>query len=183
MNLRIHAYEPFSRVNGPGARAVVWVQGCSLGCQGCFNPSTHDAHGGSDKDTADLETDIANLPSEIEGISISGGEPFQQPEALLDLLQRIDRTRLSVIIFTGYSLPEIHRISNGDSILQHVDVLIAGRYVHSRHLGRGLLGSSNQRIHLLTTRYKYSDFESIPCREVIIHADGTCTITGINPLL
>lgn len=183
MILQIHAFEPLSKVNGPRARAVIWVQGCSLGCTGCFNPATHDAHDGTNKDTVELAAELANLSNEIEGISISGGEPFQQPEALLDLLQRIDRARLSVVIFTGYTLPEIHRISNGDPILQHVDVLIAGRYVQSRHLGRGLLGSSNQRIHLLTTRYKYSDFENIPSREVIIHADGTCTITGINPLL
>ena len=67
-------------------------------------------------------------------------------------------------------------------MLANIDVLIAGPYVEARHLGRGLLGSANQRLHLLTSRYKLTDFAALPTREVILHRDGTVTVSGIDPL-
>jgi anaerobic ribonucleoside-triphosphate reductase activating protein len=70
----------------------------------------------------------------------------------------------------------------GPAILACTDVLIAGPYMQSLHVGRGLLGSANQRIHLLSGRYRASDFGGIPVREAIIHRDGTITLTGIQPL-
>ena len=69
----------------------------------------------------------------------------------------------------------------GPSILRHIDVLIAGRYVASQHLGHGLLGSANQQIHLLTGRYTLPQLINVPLREVILHGDGTVTATGISP--
>jgi anaerobic ribonucleoside-triphosphate reductase activating protein len=181
MKFRLHAFEPVSRANGPGLRAVVWFHGCTLGCPGCFNPGTHDPKGGYDSDTEILAAEISTLATRIEGISISGGEPFQQPEALLDMLGRLTDPHLSRLVFTGYSLPEIDRFPLGPAILRHIDVLIAGRYVASRHLGHSLLGSANQQIHLLTDRYMLSQLMGVPCREVILHSDGTMTATGVSP--
>jgi len=162
-------------------RAVVWFQGCSLGCPGCFNPATHNLTGGFDTDTAALEADFRRNPHGIEGVSISGGEPFQQPEALLNLLERLSASSLSKLVFTGYTLAEIRRQPIGPSILPHLDVLIAGRYIKSRHHAHALLGSTNQQIHLLTPRYTPANFEKIPRREIILHADGSITLTGISP--
>lgn len=182
MEFRLHALELNSRANGPGVRAVVWFQGCSLGCPGCFNPATHDPAAGTPARTAEVaETILAHGPH-IEGLSISGGEPFQQPEALLDLLERLAGSDLSRLVFSGYSLEEVHRLPLGGRILGHIDVLVAGRYRASGHLGRGVLGSANQRIHLLTGRYKASDFAHLPSCEVILHADGTITLSGVDPL-
>lgn len=181
MKFRLHAFEPVSRANGPGLRAVVWFQGCTLGCPGCFNPGTHDPQGGYDSDTETLATRILGLGAKIEGISISGGEPFQQPEALLDLLCRLADSHLSRLVFSGYSLPEIDRLPLGPSILRHIDVLIAGRYVASRRLGHSLLGSANQRIHLLTRRYSLSQLTKVPARELILHRDGSIAATGFSP--
>ena len=181
MLLRLHAFEPASRANGPGLRAVVWVQGCTLGCPGCFNPATHDPLAGQETDVADLAKQILQNPHGIEGVSFSGGEPLQQPQALLALLERLNGTRLSKLVFTGYTLAEIRCQPHGPAILHHVDVLIAGRYVQSRHFGRFLLGSANQRVHLLTPRYRTADFADIPPHELILHADGTITSTGISP--
>ena len=179
MTLRLHAMEPASRANGPGLRAVLWFQGCTLGCSGCFNKATHDLGGGIQTDTVALERELRSNPHVIEGISISGGEPFQQPEALLDLLERLTNSGLSKLVFSGYTLAEIRKQPLGPLILLHLDVLVAGRYVESRHLAHGLLGSTNQQIHLLTSRYTAADFSNIPRREMILHADGSLTLSGI----
>jgi anaerobic ribonucleoside-triphosphate reductase activating protein len=181
MIVRLHAFVPASRANGPGIRAVVWFQGCTLGCPGCFNPDTHDPAGGYEADTANLAEELRAASSRIEGVSFSGGEPFQQPEALLDLLKRIATAGLSKLVFTGYTVAEVRKIPLGPSILDLLDVLIAGRYVRSRHLGRGLLGSENQRIHLLSGRYGPADFLGVPATELILHTDGSLTLTGISP--
>ena len=93
MRVRLHAVELASRANGPGLRSVVWFQGCTLGCSGCFNPGTHDSGGGYDTEVESLAEQLLSAPN-IEGISISGGEPFQQPDALADLVARLGR-RLS----------------------------------------------------------------------------------------
>jgi anaerobic ribonucleoside-triphosphate reductase activating protein len=181
MKVRLHAVELGSRANGPGLRAAVWFQGCTLACPGCFNPDTHDAGGGYEADTESLAGDIAGAGG-IEGVSISGGEPFQQPEALEDLLRRLRATPLSILVFSGYTLERIRALPRGAEILANIDVLIAGPYVEARHLGRGLLGSANQRLHLLTSLYKLTDFAALPNCEVILHRDGTVTVSGVAPL-
>jgi len=181
MKIRLHAFEPASRANGPGMRAVVWFQGCTLACPGCFNPGTHDPQGGYESDTDTLATEILALGARIKGITISGGEPFQQPKALFDLLRRLADSHLSRLVFSGYTLPEINRLPLGPSILRHIDVLIAGRYVASRQLGHGLLSSANQQLHLLTGRYALAQLIGVPRREAILHPDGTMTISGLSP--
>lgn len=182
MKIRIQGFEPASRANGPGLRAVIWFQGCTLGCPHCFNPATHNPAGGQEADTAALAAEIAANPNGIEGVSFSGGEPLQQPEALLHLLQILSSTGLSTLVFSGYSLAEIQRQPLGREILPHLDVLIAGRYVASKHHGHGLLGSANQQIHLLTTRCTPQQIGATPRSEIILHRDGSMTISGISPL-
>jgi anaerobic ribonucleoside-triphosphate reductase activating protein len=117
----------------------------------------------------------------IEGLTISGGEPFQQPEALLDLLARLDGSALGRLVFTGYTLEETRALPLGQSVLAHVDAIVAGRYVAAQRLARGLLGSANQTIHLLSDRYGLSDFAGVPGREAILHRDGSITLSGIDP--
>jgi anaerobic ribonucleoside-triphosphate reductase activating protein len=180
MQIRIHAVEPSSRANGPGLRAVVWFQGCTLGCPGCFNPGTHDPGAGYETDIESLVAQIASVKG-IEGVSFSGGEPFQQPEALAVLVVRLRETPLSILVFSGYTLSHIRSLPGGPGILAHIDVLVAGPYQQSSHLGSGLLGSANQRLHLLSSRYQPSDFAALPASELILHRDGSVTISGIQP--
>jgi hypothetical protein len=118
----------------------------------------------------------------IEGLTVSGGEPLQQPEALLDLLARVRTAGLSTLLFSGYTLGEIENQSVGRAVLDVVDVLVAGRYVQSRHLGQMLLGSANQHIHVLTSRYTLRDLAVVPRCEVVLHEDGSFTLSGIDPL-
>ena len=180
--LRLHAFEPASRANGPGLRAVLWTQGCTLGCPGCFNPETHAFAGGEPVDVDELAERVAALEG-IEGVTVSGGEPLQQRPALLAFLRRLrQRTRLSVLVFTGFTWEEVRRFPEAEALLGCIDVLLAGRYEAANHLGRGLLGSSNKTAHFLTDRYGPADLAAVPPAEVVITADGEVVASGIDPL-
>lgn len=181
MKLRIHAIEPKSRANGPGSRFVVWMQGCTLGCPGCFNPTTHDAAGGREVTVDEIAAQLA-ATRDIEGLSLSGGEPLQQAEAAVALLDAARALGLSTLAFSGYTLDEIRALPHGPDVLARLDVLIDGRYVSTQRLATGLRGSANQRIQRLTDRYSIADVEATPVAEVRISATGEVVLTGVNPL-
>jgi anaerobic ribonucleoside-triphosphate reductase activating protein len=181
VNVRVHAIEPRSRANGPGTRFVVWLQGCTLGCPGCFNPATHDAAGGRAATVAELADQLATTRG-IEGLSLSGGEPLEQPEAAVALLDAARALGLSTLAFSGYTLAEIRALPHGPDVLARLDVLIDGRYVAGERLATGLRGSANQRIHLLTSRYSLADVEATPVAEIRIAPGGDVVLTGVDPL-
>ena len=183
--LRLHAVEPRSRANGPGARFVVWFQGCTLGCAGCFNPTTHDAGGGRSvalDELIDELTRAASGPHAVEGLSLSGGEPLQQPEAARALLEAARGLGLSTLAFSGYTIEEIRALPGGPDVLARLDVLIDGRYVAGDRLATGLRGSANQRIQRLTERYSLADVEATPVAEIRIGPTGDVVLTGVDPL-
>jgi anaerobic ribonucleoside-triphosphate reductase activating protein len=187
-SVNVHAMEPRSRSNGPGTRFVIWFQGCSLGCPGCFNPDTH-APGARSRHTQhtvdELVAQMMAPGDAIEGVTLSGGEPFEQPDAALALVSAVRaRTGLSILIFSGYTIEEIRELPHlqGPAILAHIDVLVDGRYEARRRLGRGLRGSVNQRIHLLGDRYRAGDVEATPEAEIRIDARGQVVLTGVDPL-
>jgi anaerobic ribonucleoside-triphosphate reductase activating protein len=181
MQARVHAIEPRSRANGPGSRFVVWLQGCSLGCAGCFNPTTHDAGAGDEAYVEVLLAQMAATPG-IEGLTLSGGEPFQQPAAAAALLQGAHELGLSTLVFSGYTLEELRAMPAAAAGLAHVDVLVDGRYVSTDRLAEGLRGSANQRIQLLTPRYTREQVEATPVAEIRIDPTGGVVLTGVNPL-
>jgi anaerobic ribonucleoside-triphosphate reductase activating protein len=180
--LRIHAVEPRSTANGPGTRFVIWFQGCGLRCPGCFNPLTHAHTGGELVEIDALLQRIEAQQEELDGVSISGGEPFEQPQALLAIAAGLrERTDLSLLIFSGLTLDQIDRRSLGTQILRHVDVLIDGPYVERLGPAVGLRGSANQRAHLLSDRYCPIDLESERSAELVIDPQGRTSISGIDP--
>jgi anaerobic ribonucleoside-triphosphate reductase activating protein len=178
---RVHATEPRSRANGPGARFVVWLQGCTLGCPGCFNPATHEPAGGREVPVAELAAQLAGA-RDIEGLSLSGGEPLQQPAAAAALLDAARGLGLSTLAFSGYTLDEIRALPGGPAVLARLDVLIDGRYRSGERLATGLRGSANQQIHLLTDRYRLADVEATPVAEIRIGPTGELVLTGVDPL-
>lgn len=183
MKARVHAIEPRSRANGPGARFVVWMQGCTLGCPGCFNPGTHAPGRGREIDVAELAAQLADArDAGIEGLSLSGGEPLQQAAASVALLDAARALGLSTLAFSGYALDEIRELPGGPEVLARLDVLIDGRYVAGDRLAEGLRGSANQRIRLLTSRYTLADVEATPVAEIRIGPTGDVVLTGVNPL-
>lgn len=179
--MRLHAYEARSRANGPGARFVVWFQGCTLGCAGCFNPATHAGEAGREIDVATI-VDAMRATDGIEGLSLSGGEPLQQPEAARALLDAARALGLSTLAFSGYTIDEIRALPGGPAVLDRLDVLIDGRYLPAERLASGLRGSANQRIQLLTDRYQRADVETTPVAEIRIGPTGEVVLTGVDPL-
>ena len=189
-SLRLHALQPASRANGPGLRCTLWLQGCTLGCPGCFNPETHTADSGQWVEVEALAGRILALAGpaagseaahRIEGLTISGGEPLQQLPALLHLLRAVRlNSRLGILLFSGYTWDEIQRMPAAGELLGLLDVLIAGRYQANRRFGQGLLGSTNQSLHLLTGRYTLAELQSVPEAEVFITPDGQVIFSGIG---
>jgi anaerobic ribonucleoside-triphosphate reductase activating protein len=180
--LNIHGILDRSRANGPGIRTSIWFQGCTLHCPACFNPDTHSKEPAHLMTVCDLLARVMSHDREIEGITVTGGEPLQQAEGLLALLLGVrSATSLSVVLFSGFSERQIRRMRLGDRILQLVDVLVAGRYVAQSHLGTGLRGSANQQVHLLTPRYQIQDLMSTPASEIHIDPHGNALVSGILP--
>ncbi len=186
MIARIHAREPRSRANGPGVRFVVWFQGCSLGCAGCFNPRTHAVEGGEAREVedvlAELDRAIAGGGAPITGVTLSGGEPMEQPEAARAILRGARARGLSTLAFSGFTIDELRADPARAAALAELDVLIDGRYRAGERLGDGLRGSVNQRIHCLTDRYAVAEVEATPVAEIRIGADGAVVLTGVDPL-
>jgi len=180
--IQLHAMAAGSRANGPGLRVVIWLQGCTLGCPGCFNIPTHSQSGGEWLSVGALFERIQRLSSGLEGLTVSGGEPLQQIGPLSALLGRVRReTGLSVIVFTGFSEVELERLPGIAALKASADVLIAGRYEQNQRLARGLLGSANKRLLFLTERYQTADFADLPEAEILIGLDGQVIYSGIDP--
>ncbi len=181
--LAVHYLLSRSFANGPGARFVLWTQGCSLGCPGCFNPLTHPLNPSRKYAIAELFTTIAAIRDRIEGITISGGEPLEQAAPLAVLLHRIkSETSLGVILFTGFSQAEVVEDASRSKVLPYVDAVVAGRFDRHRRVAVGLRGSENKEILLFTDRYKPTDFESVPTTELVIDSSGDLISTGISPV-
>ena len=141
-----------SRVLGPGLRYIVWTQGCPFHCDGCISPNSRPVT----RDKLVCITDLANdiiSQTQIEGITISGGEPFLQAAALTRLLEIVhdDRPDLSVVLYTGYT-KEALTWADAQGLIGHLDLLIDGPYVKSLNDNKGVRGSSNQRLHFLSPR-------------------------------
>lgn len=172
--LNVAAIRPRTRVNGPGWRAAVWVQGCTLRCPGCFNPGTHPHVARTLWDPERLADRL--IDGDTEGISILGGEPFEQAAACAVLARRIQQSGRTVVTYSGYTaaqlraatIPEIH------DLLAATDLLIAGPYLAAlRNDGRGWHGSTNQEFIYLTDRYSPAVLEHLEETPVVeLETDG-----------
>lgn len=155
--IRYHAIsiEENDLLYGPGKRVVLWVQGCSLHCDGCTNEHLWDKNGGKDISAEELVR--LCLHDEIEGITLHGGEPAEQIDSLLPAIKTIHDAKKSVILFTGYEIEEF-TAENQKEFLIYCDLIICGRF-DIKKLNRYLhfRGSDNQRIIKNTNRFK--DYE------------------------
>ncbi|GCD40599.1 4Fe-4S single cluster domain-containing protein [Streptomyces paromomycinus] len=140
---------------GPGWRSVVWVQGCPFRCRGCMSPDWIPDVPARAVRPAELAAELLADPA-VDGLTFSGGEPMQQAAGLAELARVARGVReVSVVCFTGHRLEGLRARPPGPGVrdlLGMVDVLIDGRYVAALDDGRGLRGSSNQRVHHLTGR-------------------------------
>jgi len=190
----IHGFVGASRVNGPGLRAVVYFRGCSLHCRFCWNPKSHPFIG--DERSVEEVTEwvqCAHLESALEGVTFSGGEPMQQADALLALIESLHGRLpgLSFGLYSGYSEKELKsgrywcrsepppgaKRDIWQRLKRYLDFAVLGRYVASQPSTLPLRTSANQKLTLFSSRYGEQDFEP---QEVEIHigAQGLVQVTG-----
>ena len=170
MVINIHSLIKNSGVNGPGDRFVIWTQGCRKGCKNCYNPETWSHY---KNNLITIEEIIEEIKiSSATGVTISGGDPLEQPMEIFSLLEKISLLDLKdgVIVFTGYTLEEIKKDCQLERCLKYIDVLIDGRYIDEKRISSGLAGSSNQEFHFLTD--KISRDNILIDQEVEIHLLG-----------
>lgn len=142
------AYESLS--NGPGMRRVLFSQGCSHECDGCFNPSTHSFLGGELKDMDIMLNDIKNNPI-LKGVTFSGGDPLEQADKFAYMAKEVKKIGLDVWCYTGYTYEHIlenYCNKQGfNELLKNIDVLVDGKFEVNKTDSRlKFRGSSNQRI-------------------------------------
>lgn len=143
--LRIAGVTHDSIVDGEGLRMVVFAQGCPHHCKGCHNPSTHDPNGGYEVDTEQLLNELKENTLE-QGITLSGGEPFCQCAAMLELARGAHALGRNVWVYSGYTLEQIQADPEKAALLSECDVLVDGPYVEAeRSLTLRFRGSRNQR--------------------------------------
>ncbi len=153
--IRIAGIARDSIVDGEGIRLTVFTQGCPRRCPGCHNPDTQPTDGGRVTTVGAVLQDLDANPL-LTGLTLSGGEPFLQPAALLPLARAAHERGLDVWSYTGYTLEELRAQKNSavDALLDELDVLVDGDYrEEERDLTLHFRGSRNQRvIDLAATR-------------------------------
>ncbi|MCX7709300.1 MAG: anaerobic ribonucleoside-triphosphate reductase activating protein [Clostridia bacterium] len=148
--LRIAGTVKESIVDGPGIRYVVFAQGCKHKCPGCHNPGTHSFEGGTVTSVGNILEEIKKNPL-LDGVTLSGGEPFEQAQSFAVLASHVKKAGLNVMTYTGYTYEKIceHAQTNPAwaELLSHTDVLVDGRFeMTKRNLMLKFRGSENQRI-------------------------------------
>lgn len=162
--LNVAATMSYSRSNGPGLRAVIWVQGCTIGCPGCYNSFTH-LHEQRTLATPETIAEWVSTLEGIEGVSFSGGEPFEQAEAVLLTINEIRKLRpeLSFFSYTGFELKYLRKSENKSvqELLLALDMLCSGPFVESlKNTNLLWRGSENQKLIYMSDKYsKTSELE------------------------
>lgn len=172
-----------TKVEGPGNRFCIWLQGCKKHCPGCWAQDTWAFDTGI-KYSVNKIVELINEQSDIEGVTFLGGEPFEQSKELAVLAEIVKSSGLSVVCFTGYTLEEL-RNKNDYSInklLDNIDLLIDGGFEKDKFdLSRPWVGSSNQRYIFLTDVYNKNSIESYNNKvEMRISKDGRLEINGMG---
>jgi anaerobic ribonucleoside-triphosphate reductase activating protein len=166
---------------GYGTRAGVWTQGCTIGCPGCLSRDTWAADPGRAVEVAAICEWLVSLPDPLDGVTISGGEPFQQPEALRELLVAVRSWRrrrhapLDVLVYSGYPLASLRRRTERRDLLALCDAVVAGPYVERLNVGTRWRGSANQVVVPLTElgreRYGNVTGDERPAVQVSVEPD------------
>jgi anaerobic ribonucleoside-triphosphate reductase activating protein len=169
-----------SRVNGPGARAVLWAQGCSIRCRGCHNPHTWAPE---PRRVCTVEAAVAwvkRFPG-LRGVTLSGGEPFEQALAFAALCRALRAEGADVVAFSGLTRREIEADArpSARALLAEVDLLVDGPYVAERAARLPLRGSENQSLHFLTGRIRPEEVTGL-CAVEWIGRGPRATVTGFS---
>ena len=183
-HLNIMGYVDESEVNGPGSRAVVWLQGCSRECDGCFNPQSWSFEINQLISVNELsEKILAN--NNNTGVTFSGGEPFWQASALSQVAIKVKEAGLNVMSFTGFTLEQLQSEKApiaSQELLGKLDILIDGAFVNSLAVNdpNSLVSSTNQKVHIFHPNFKDQLDWASDQIEIHILKDGSRIITGFH---
>lgn len=183
--IRLHGFVKESSVNGPGNRSVLWTQGCLHECPGCFNHDSWELRAG---EVYSEEQVLKMIPFEqVDGITISGGEPFLQAKALSSLAAKIKARGKDILVYTGYCLEELYDKDeeNFMAFLHYIDILIDGPYQSDVPPVHPWAGSGNQRIFKLKDGKVIGEIFAVDGpvplnREIHILKDGSVLTTGFQ---
>lgn len=182
--LNIMGYVDRSEVNGPGCRAVVWVQGCKRECPECFNPSSWSLSANQLVPVEEIAEWILSEPAN-QGVTFSGGEPFLQAPALAALAKQVKTAGLNVMSFTGFTLAELQLaiapIGAAD-LLNWLDILIDGPFVANLAIRSpdSPVSSRNQRVHIFNSAFADKIDWASDQTEIHILKDGSRIVTGFR---
>jgi anaerobic ribonucleoside-triphosphate reductase activating protein len=156
--LEVAARVACTEAEGPRRRFALWVQGCSLACPGCCNPEFFSKGAGETIAVDALARELARAREAfaLDGLTVLGGEPFEQPQAVAALCRSARALGLGVLVFTGFTLAELRARPDAAELLAAVDTLVDGRFDARRREpvgGRRWIGSTNQQIVHITERY------------------------------
>jgi anaerobic ribonucleoside-triphosphate reductase activating protein len=184
VTLRIAQKIRDTEAEGPGVRFAVWVQGCTLRCPGCCNPEMFvHGKGGVEVEPDVLATEILATPG-IEGLSLLGGEPFEQAEQVAALARLVKAGGMTVMTYSGYTLDELFAKTKTNpavqSLLDTTDLLVDGRYDATRpEKVRRWVGSTNQTLHFFTNAYQPDEPRFWTANSVELRLEsGRLTING-----
>ena len=180
--LNIMGYVDESEVNGPGCRAVVWMQGCLRECPGCFNLNSWSFEINQLMAVDTLVEKITSNPNH-EGVTFSGGEPFWQAPALANLARQVKARGLNVMSFTGFTLEKLqseYAPAGSQDLLAQLDILIDGAYIQSLAINspNSPVSSSNQRVHVFNPALKDRISWASDQTEIHVLKDGSRIVTG-----
>lgn len=180
--MNIAHIEEHSFIYGPGCRFVIWVQGCSIHCKGCWNKEMWSFKAKNEIPVAELVKKIIAEANIIDGITLLGGEPLDQFYEVSGLLVECKKLGLSTMLFTGYEMAEIEE-KRMTSVIENLDILITGRYEKNKQtMNHQWIGSTNQQIHFLTDRYANYEIVNKNYIEISINDDASLTILGFPQL-
>lgn len=176
---------------GPGTRVGIWVQGCSIGCAGCVSRDTWDPFGSQPMPVTSVPARLDQLVGEagaarVDGVTISGGEPFDQASALAEMLLSVrawldDRggADADILSYSGYELTELNE--RGQAALDVLDGVIVGPYRAGEPTDVPWCGSANQRLVALSERgaVRYAEWSDRRHAQIDIDADGRVWIIGV----
>lgn len=172
-----------TNVEGPGLRFCIWTQGCRKHCAGCWAKNTWSFGTGKKYSVEELFEKIKLQPG-IEGITLLGGEPFEQAKELSKLAVLVKNEGMSVVCFTGYTMEELQHKNNPyiNNLLLNIDLLIDGGFEQKNYnLSRPWVGSSNQRYIFLTDFYNKEVIANYTNKiEIRISPDGKTEINGMG---
>lgn len=155
MDINLHNIAYPVRSLGPGKRVAIWVAGCGRNCRGCMTPQLQDPAAGFTMNTSKLVKRLLHLQPELQGVSITGGEPFEQSDAVAEILTKLKTLRpcWDILLYSGYRLEEINKCGDrGVRFLSDIDILIDGSFQERTPASDGIRGSTNQQIHYLSQR-------------------------------